>query len=377
MLKLRLHVWLNTALFWVNWLSECIWTKINSLIQHTQVSYLLELQYPLLFVYPHIKLKVSFLPKFLSNVDQFKNITNRQSHVHKRKRMKYSLLLLILYQNLCMKSERDWEEMRVGSWQHKFIIYDVIWSDRISFVVIIVWRRAYTCTIVMLKGTALRRIMMSLFETGWDPMTVFMVSLWTRTPLPCSCLSSFPLKKTLCSSAVIVSPKFFHLISQSPRVFHLYLSILCVSSWSFPAAFSVLVFHVPMVMLSLPQIFDDAPVAYLTSILAYGRRHGPCWPGRRPTWYGMVACFHHMVSHRQNTIWRSPSLQVEHVAVEFIMELFHPSGPFLWPMKISAQWCHVDTCYFTLNLETRGGQEHLIPSHTSPKDLPTAPKREP
>ena len=28
--------------------------------------------------------------------------------------------------------------------------------------------------------------------------------------------------------------------------------------------FSVLVFHVPMVMLSLPQIFDDAPVAYLT-----------------------------------------------------------------------------------------------------------------
>ena len=45
---------------------------------------------------------------------------------------------------------------------------------------------------------------------------------------------------------------------------HLYLSISCVSSWSFPAVLSVLVFHVPMVVLSLPRIFDDAPVAYLT-----------------------------------------------------------------------------------------------------------------
>ena len=53
-------------------------------------------------------------------------------------------------------------------------------------------------------------------------------------------------------SSVVVSPKFFHLISQSPRMFHLYLSILCVSSWSFPAALSVLVFHVPVMMLSLP-----------------------------------------------------------------------------------------------------------------------------
>ena len=45
---------------------------------------------------------------------------------------------------------------------------------------------------------------------------------------------------------------------------HLYLFISCVSSWSFHAALNVLVFHVLMVMLSLPQIFDDAPVAYLT-----------------------------------------------------------------------------------------------------------------
>ena len=31
-------------------------------------------------------------------------------------------------------------------------------------------------------------------------------------------------------SSVVVSPKFFHLISQSPRMFQLYLSISCVSS---------------------------------------------------------------------------------------------------------------------------------------------------
>ena len=62
----------------------------------------------------------------------------------------------------------------------------------------------------------------------------------------------------------VISQKFFLLISQ--RIFHLYMSISCVivSSWSFPAALSVLVFHVPMVMLSFPRIFDDAPEAYLT-----------------------------------------------------------------------------------------------------------------
>ena len=75
----------------------------------------------------------------------------------------------------------------------------------------------------------------------------------------------FSTEENLCPSSVVVSPKFFHLISQSPRMFLLYLSISCVSPWSFLAALSVLVFHVPMVMLSLLEvlrIFDDAPVAY-------------------------------------------------------------------------------------------------------------------
>ena len=42
----------------------------------------------------------------------------------------------------------------------------------------------------------------------------------------------------------------------------MYLSISCVSSLGFHAALSDLVFQVPMVM-SLPRIFDDAPVAHL------------------------------------------------------------------------------------------------------------------
>ena len=106
---------------------------------------------------------------------------------------------------------------------------------------------------------------MSLLEIGRHPMTVFTMSLGTRNPMPCSCLFSFPLEKTLCLSSVVVLPNFFQFILQSLTMFYLYLSISYVSSWSFLAALSVLVLHVPMVTLSLPQIFDDAPVAYLTT----------------------------------------------------------------------------------------------------------------
>ena len=45
-----------------------------------------------------------------------------------------------------------------------------------------------------------------------------------------------------------------------------------------------------------------------TSVLSWGRRYSPCWSGRRPVRYGMVACFHHMVSHGQGTTRRSPFL---------------------------------------------------------------------
>ena len=110
------------------------------------------------------------------------------------------------------------------------------------------------------------------------PADGWLWACWRLGDIPCQCsrcpcekeiqcharLSSFVLKKTSCPSSVVVLPEVFHLISQSPRVFHLYLPISCVSSWSFLSALSVLVFQVPMVMLFLPWIFDDAPVVYLT-----------------------------------------------------------------------------------------------------------------
>ena len=85
------------------------------------------------------------------------------------------------------------------------------------------------------------------------------------------------------------------------------LPISCVCSCSFPAALSVLGFHVPSVMLSLPRIFDDAPVAYLTPPSWY-TAEGAVLVDLGRDWSGMVACFHHMVSHRQGTTWWSPSL---------------------------------------------------------------------
>ena len=98
-------------------------------------------------------------------------------------------------------------------------------------------------------------------------------------------------------------------ISESPRMFHPYLSISCVSSGSFPAGLSVLVFQVPMVMLSLPRIFNDAPVAYLTPP-SWCAAEGACpySPGRWPIWYGMVDYCYQMVRRWQSTAWRSPSL---------------------------------------------------------------------
>ena len=143
-------------------------------------------------------------------------------------------------------------------------------------------------------------------------MTVFTMSLLTRNLTPCSCLSSFPLKKkkTLCPSSVVVLPRFFHLISQSPRIFHLYLSVSCVSSWSFPATLSVLVFQVPMVMLSLPRIFDDAPVVCLTP---------PSWC----TEGGAVLV--NLSSYRSDMVWSLVSLMVTEEQSTTWRSLAHPS----------------------------------------------------
>ena len=99
-------------------------------------------------------------------------------------------------------------------------------------------------------------------------------------------------------------------------MFHLHLSISCVSSWSFPAAVSVPVFHVPVVMLSLQKIFKNAPNSILdTSVLVYGGRRRPCGPGRRPIRYGMVGGFSYSDSRAKYNLTESIPLQVERVAV--------------------------------------------------------------
>ena len=70
----------------------------------------------------------------------------------------------------------------------------------------------------------------------------------------------------MCPSWVGCAPCFFHLVSQSPTTCHVYLSNSWVSSCSFPVWASVLTFHVPMLMYSLPRIFfpEAPPVAYLS-----------------------------------------------------------------------------------------------------------------
>ena len=83
-----------------------------------------------------------------------------------------------------------------------------------------------------------------------------------------------------------------------------------------------------------------------------------------PVWYGCLFSSSYGKSRARYNLTEPTPLQVVHVAVEFIVEPFCPSGLCLRTMKISAQWCRVDTNYFTHNLETR----------TGPKNLPTALK---
>ena len=90
----------------------------------------------------------------------------------------------------------------------------------------------------MLKGDAFWQVVMGRLEKGRHPMMAFTVCLWMRNPTTCSCLTSLPLKKSLWPSGVDISPKIFQHTSQSPRMFHRYLLILCVSSSTFSAALS-------------------------------------------------------------------------------------------------------------------------------------------
>ena len=79
-----------------------------------------------------------------------------------------------------------------------------------------------------------------------------------------------------------------------------------------------------------------------SSILVYGGRRSPCWPRWRLIWYGMVACFHHMVGHGQSTTWQSPSFSrlsmwllssswnpSAHLALFFLLWRYPPSDAVL------------------------------------------------
>ena len=64
------------------------------------------------------------------------------------------------------------------------------------------------------------------WRLGDIPWQVFTMSLWTRNPTPCPCLSSFPLKKTLClSSRLTRAPK----PKSSPEA--CYLALQGTESW--------------------------------------------------------------------------------------------------------------------------------------------------
>ena len=76
----------------------------------------------------------------------------------------------------------------------------------------------------------------------------------------------------------------------------------------------------------------------------------------------MVAGFSHGDSRAKYNLTEPISIQVKHVAIKFVMERFHPSGPCLQTMKTFAQWRCADTSYFIRNWETHGGWERLIPS---------------
>ena len=195
------------------------------------------------------------------------------------------------------------------------------------------------------------------------------MSLWTWNPTPCFVSPLFHWRKPcvfLCCCFTKALP--FH-FTESKDV-HLYLSITCVSSWCFPAALSVLVFLVPMVM-SLPRIWDGALVACLTPpswctaegvilVNLGGKRSGMIRLSVVMSWW--------LKGKRQpDRVHPSPGRTCGHWVHHGTLP---PTGPSIWTMKRSAQWCFVHTSCFTKIWEMHGGQERLIPSRI-PLDQPT------
>ena len=90
-------------------------------------------------------------------------------------------------------------------------------------------------------------------------------------------------------------------------------------------------------------------------------------------WSGMICLLVviFMVTKGQVTTLQSPSLSWLNMLQ--LNSFWNPTVCLasLWTRRTSAQWCLVDTSYLTHNWETCGKWEHLIPSCTGPKDLPT------
>ena len=131
-------------------------------------------------------------------------------------------------------------------------------------------------------------------------MTIFTISLCTRKPTPCSCLSSFSLKYTVTPIGWDFSRLFPSHLTQS-KMLHLFRSISCKSPFTLPAALRVLTFHVAMVMSSLPRSL--APVAHL-SFPPWFRREtrSLCRAATDPVWIfyhsllSLVVCLGHIFS---------------------------------------------------------------------------------
>ena len=164
---------------------------------------------------------------------------------------------------------------------------------------------------MMLNGDAFRRTVVNWLETGRHPMIAFTVSLWMRSPTPCSCLSSRPLKKSLWPSGVHVSPKYFQPTSQSQRMFHWYHFISCVSSSTFPAALSDLMFQVPIVILFLARSDFCPPVAYFSPPSWWPATEGTVLvPGNDQAGMDWVVVVIFMWCVLGNVAWQSPSLSM-------------------------------------------------------------------
>ena len=103
----------------------------------------------------------------------------------------------------------------------------------------------------MLKGIAFGPMVMSLLETGVTSSDNVHDVLVNKKSNAMLVFILFSTEENLVSFLCCCFAKVIPSHSQSPRMVYLYLSILCVGSWSFPAALSVFEFPVPVVM-SLP-----------------------------------------------------------------------------------------------------------------------------